>query len=279
MRARSAKTSAVGCVEALVSGGRRKKRWISRTDELTDGNLLWKRTLWAGPVLPAVYVLTNPEELCKEEADGANEHNGEPAQAATHDGVRVDADDGEEDGKPGGPYDGVKGHGHEVVRGDAVELGEVQRVFYVHEHGAKLDDQTGRKPNVSCEREARGFGGRGTFTRGGRAMPTRRPTTGEPYGATGGPRSCIWPQSRRRILSLEGKMRDRMRLDGRKRITLDLDEGIVDVDAHGGEGRGSGEQGVEERGFMRMRILRICCACVEDADKRTWNPGKCKLLN
>jgi hypothetical protein len=152
MRARSAKTSAVGCVEALVSGGRRKKRWISRTDELTDGNLLWKRTLWAGLVLPAVYVLANPEKLCKEEADGGNEHKGEPAQAATHDGVRVDADDGEEDGKPGGPYDGVKGHGHEVVRGDAVESGEVQRVFYVHEHGAKLDDQTGRKANVSCER-------------------------------------------------------------------------------------------------------------------------------
>ena len=104
-----------------------------------------------------MYVLANPEKLCKEEADGGNEHKGEPAQAATHDGVRVDADDGEEDGKPGGPYDGVKGHGHEVVRGDAVESGEVQRVFYVHEHGAKLDDQTGRKANVSCEREARAF--------------------------------------------------------------------------------------------------------------------------
>jgi hypothetical protein len=70
-----------------------------------------------------------------------------------------------------------------------------------------------------------------------------------------------------------------MRLDGRKRITLDLYEGIVDVDAHGGEGKGSGELGVEERGFMRMRILRICCACAEDADKRTWNSGRCKLPN
>ena len=58
-----------------------------------------------------------------------------------HYGVGVDADDGEEDGYPCGPYDGVERDCHEVVRCDAVEAGEVGGVFDVHEHGSELDNQ------------------------------------------------------------------------------------------------------------------------------------------
>jgi len=91
-------------------------RVYTLTDELTDGDLLGKRTLRAGPVLPAVgHTLACPEELSVEETDGSDERGGEPPQAGTPDGVRVDADDRKEDGKPRSPYDCVKGHGHEVV--------------------------------------------------------------------------------------------------------------------------------------------------------------------
>jgi hypothetical protein len=56
--------------------------------------------------------------------------------------VWVDADDGEEDGEPRGPYDGVEGRGQEVVGRNAVEPGEVQGVVDVHKHGNKLDKET-----------------------------------------------------------------------------------------------------------------------------------------
>jgi hypothetical protein len=148
MRDRSARTSAVW-VRKL-----RGERWQSRdrvcidrlTDELTDGDLLGKRTLRAGPVLPAVgHAFAGPEELSVEETDGGDERGGQPPQAGTPGGIGVDADDRKEDGEPRGPYDCVKGHGHEVVRGNAVESREVSRMFHVHEHGDKLDEETGRE--------------------------------------------------------------------------------------------------------------------------------------
>lgn len=170
------------------------------TDELTDGDLLWKRTLRTGLVLPAIgHTLARPEKLCVEETEGSDERGGQPPQAGTPDGIRVDADDRKEDGKPCGPNDCVKGHGHEVVCCDAVEPGEVGRVFYVHEHSSKLDEQTGESQTVSVGSLAVSDV-EGMFTREGRGRPTRRPTSSETCGGKDGARSCIWPQSRRQIL-------------------------------------------------------------------------------
>ena len=135
-----------------MSGGKVDICVYTLTDELTDSDLLGKRTLRADLVLPAVgHSLARPEELGIEETESRDEGGGQPPQAGTPDGIRVDADDRKEDGEPGGPYDRVKGHGHEVVRCDAIEPGEVRRVFYVHEHGGELDDQTGERQmaNVS----------------------------------------------------------------------------------------------------------------------------------
>lgn len=149
MRVRSAITSAVRA-RNRVSGGKAEICVHTHTDELTDGDLLRKRTLRADLVLPAVrHSLAGPEELSVEETEGSDEGASQPHQAATPDGIRVDADDRKEDGESCGPYDCVKGHGHEVVGCDAIKPGEVRRVFYVHEHGGNLDYQTGESEMVN----------------------------------------------------------------------------------------------------------------------------------
>jgi hypothetical protein len=50
-----------------------------RTYELTNGDLLRKRALWASHILPVVVVvLADPEKLCEEKANGTNKHGGKP---------------------------------------------------------------------------------------------------------------------------------------------------------------------------------------------------------
>lgn len=80
-----------------------------RTDKLTNGDLLWKGTLRASLVLPAVmHGLANPKKLGEEKGEGSNERGGQPPQSATRAGIGVDTDDGEENGKASGPYDGIE---------------------------------------------------------------------------------------------------------------------------------------------------------------------------
>jgi len=88
---------------------------------------------------------TDPEKLREEKGNGSDERAGEPPQSATHDGIRIDADDREEDGETSTPYDGIKGGGYEVIRCDAVKPGKVRRVFYVHEHATNLHEQTEKR--------------------------------------------------------------------------------------------------------------------------------------
>jgi hypothetical protein len=133
-----------------------------------------------------VHSLTDPEKLSEEKGKGGNERGGQPSQSATHDGIGVDTDDGKENGEASGPYDCIEGGGYEVVRCDAVELGEVRGVFYVHEHASNLDDQTEK----GCKRDlsyTKNMGG----TKEGKEKPMRRPTNSETNGARGGRGSCI----------------------------------------------------------------------------------------
>ena len=110
-----------------------------RTDKLANGDLLRKGTLGATLVLPAVmHGFTDPEKLGEEKDNSTDECGSEPHQFATHDGIGVDADDREKDGKASTPYDGIEGGGYEVVRCDAVEPGKFTRVVHVHEHAGNL---------------------------------------------------------------------------------------------------------------------------------------------
>ena len=108
MRVRSARTSAVGSGKGSVRPWPTKDGGL-RTDKLTNGDLLRKRTLRASLVLPAVmHGLTDPKKLGEEKGESSNERGGQPPQSALHAGIGVDTDDGEEDGKASGPYDGVE---------------------------------------------------------------------------------------------------------------------------------------------------------------------------
>lgn len=92
---------------------------------MANGDLLWKGTLGANLILPAImHGFTDPEKLGEEKGNGSNERASEPPQSATNDGIGVDTDDREEDGEASTPYDGIEGGGYEVVRCDAVEPGK-----------------------------------------------------------------------------------------------------------------------------------------------------------
>lgn len=89
---------------------------------MANGDLLRKGALGTRLILPpATYCLTDPEKLREEKDNGSDEHASKPDQSATHDGIGVDTDDREEDGKASAPYDGIEGGGYEVVGCDAVE--------------------------------------------------------------------------------------------------------------------------------------------------------------
>ena len=120
---------------------RQKQIGELRTDKLTNGDLLWKGTLGASLVLPAVvHCLTDPKELSEVKAKGSDERASEPPHSASRDGIRRASNDGDEDGEASGPYDSIEGGGYEVVRCDAVEPREVLGMVYVHEHAGNLHE-------------------------------------------------------------------------------------------------------------------------------------------
>ena len=81
---------------------------------------------------------TDPEKLGEEKDNSTDEGGSEPPQSVTHDGIGVDANDREEDGKASTPYDGIEGGGYEVIRCDAVDPRKFIGVVHVHEHAREL---------------------------------------------------------------------------------------------------------------------------------------------